>query len=86
MGYLIAQIAVCLLLAALLGGGVGWLLRGRPAAPDAGALGAAARRITDLEHELADARRALPDSAADPHHGLSASPAGPVSEGTASSR
>lgn len=49
--------AVCTLLAALLGSGVGWLLRGRPAAPDADALDAAARRIADLERELADARR-----------------------------
>lgn len=86
MGYLIAQIAVCLLLAALLGGGVGWLLRGRPAAPDAGALDAAARRIADLEHELADARRTQPDAATGAHGGLAASPAGPVSGGTASSR
>ena len=59
MAYLVAQIFVCLLLAALLGGLVGWLLRGRAHArdADAGALGTAQRRIHDLERELADCRR-----------------------------
>lgn len=56
MGYLIVQIAVCLLLAALLGGGIGWLLRGRAPAPDA--LEAAHRRIADLERDLAESRAA----------------------------
>lgn len=63
MAYLIAQIFVCLLLAALLGGLVGWLLRGRGRTnvPDTDALDTAKQRIADLERELAEARR-LSDS------------------------
>ncbi|HEX9952925.1 MAG TPA: hypothetical protein VGB53_14230 [Rubricoccaceae bacterium] len=86
MGYLIAQIAVCLLLAALLGGGIGWLLRGRPAAPDGGALDTATRRIADLERELAESRGDPPAAGGPPHGGgLAASPAGPISSAASAS-
>ncbi|HEX8298979.1 MAG TPA: hypothetical protein VF594_07430 [Rubricoccaceae bacterium] len=81
MAYLILQIVVCLLLAALLGGLAGWLLRGRPQAPDdPGALDAATRRIADLERELAESRQ-VPPGMDEPAHGggLAASPAGPIS-------
>lgn len=83
MAYLIAQIFVCLLLAALLGGLVGWLLRGRRtvAAPDADALTSAQRRIETLERELAacqDARPAAPIAAGTVGGGLAASAAGHV--------
>lgn len=85
MAYLIAQIFVCLLLAALLGGLIGWLLRGRgrAAAPDAGALGTATQRIADLERELAACRRSAPAADASTSGtlgtGLAASAAGFVS-------
>lgn len=63
MDYLIAQTTVFLLLAALLGGLVGWLLRGlgRPAGtadpdaanPDAANLDAARARVAELERDAA---------------------------------
>ncbi len=82
MAYLIAQIFVCLLLAALLGGLVGWLLRGRRRAdaPDADALAAAQRRVETLERELAacqDTQQGAPAAAA-AGGGLAASAAGRI--------
>lgn len=65
MDYLVAQIAVFLILAALLGAAVGWLLR-RPAhaAPDLSAdLAAANQRIETLERSLAVYETARPVSA-----------------------
>ena len=85
MPYLIAQIFVCLLLAALLGGLVGWLLRGRGrvGTADADTLTTANTRIRDLEHELAACRRSAPTSDASTSgtrgSGLAASAAGFVS-------
>ncbi len=82
MAYLIAQIFVCLLLAALLGGLVGWLLRGRRRAdaPDADALAVANRRIETLEHELRSCQDAQPAEpvAAAADGGLAASAAGRI--------
>lgn len=62
MAYLTAQIFVCLLLAALLGGLVGWLLRGRVDVPDAAALAEARQRIDGLERDLAAASRTVPSA------------------------
>ena len=63
MGYLLAQIFFCLLLAFALGLLIGWLLRGlRKDEPvvktvrDDEGLNAARRRITELERELAECR------------------------------
>ncbi len=81
MSYLIAQIFVCLLLAALLGGLVGWLLRGRGRADAAAAdaLAVANRRIETLEHELRPARmRSRPSPARCADGGLAASAAGRI--------
>ena len=66
MELLVAQIAVWLLLAALLGGGVGWLARGAGRS-DGAALAGAERRVADLERQLATTRAARPlgTSAAD---------------------
>lgn len=91
MTYLIVQIFVCLLLSALLGGLVGWLLRGRGRADaaDDGSLISARQRIADLEHELADCRSA--PRAATPaeetfRSGRAASAAGFVSDAGAAAR
>ena len=65
MDYLVAQIAVFLVLAALLGAAVGWLLR-RPAraVPDLSAdLAAANQRIEKLERSLAVYETARPVTA-----------------------
>lgn len=59
MDVLVAQIAVWLLLAALLGGGAGWLVRGAGRS-DGAALAEAQRRVADLERQLATTRGARP--------------------------
>lgn len=59
MDFLVAQIAVWLLLAALLGGLVGWLVRGAGRS-DGAALADAHRRVADLERQLATSRAARP--------------------------
>ena len=95
MGYLLAQIFFCLLLAFALGLVIGWLLRSfrrdEPAGNDP-ALADARRRITGLERELAacregsapEAPRAAPSGAAVSRAATGGAMAGGAASGVAS--
>ena len=97
MGYLLAQIFLCLLIAAALGALIGWFLRGlgrdepAPAAPrDDAELHAARRRISELERELAECRAkpapAAPRAAAPAAAAPAAAAAGTALFGTPAER